>query len=258
MSVPLEERKVVNDEADVLAAEIKLLQERTGDEAQWILNPNGAVAGASLVLCDEASMVGGQIQMDMESYDVPILYLGDGFQLPVISDDDDVSSVFYGKDGKLLPVEYELTQIHRQAEDSPIIRYSRALRENRVDEINFYGKMDGDGILIRTPRNRLSIDHLAKTGQIIVGKNDTRHKINADIRAHLGRESVYPEPGDKLIFLKNNKDMNIVNGMMGVATSDYYGFSEKSHTFKVDVDLEDGRSICAPLLVPYFQFPACS
>jgi hypothetical protein len=48
---------------------------------QWVLNPNGAIAGCKLVLCDEASMVGGKIQEDLESYDVPILYLGDGFQL---------------------------------------------------------------------------------------------------------------------------------------------------------------------------------
>ena len=84
---------------------------------QWVLNPNGALAGCSLVLCDEASMVGGKIQEDLESYDVPILYLGDSFQLPPILEGN-AESVFFNADGSAKTADFTLTQIHRQAEGS--------------------------------------------------------------------------------------------------------------------------------------------
>ena len=106
--------------------------------------------------------------------------LGDGFQLPPILDDDSAVSVYFDSQGRNLPVDFELNEIHRQAEGSPIIRYSRALRENRIDEINFIGKMEGSGTLIRVPRNRLADEHFIRAEQIIVGKNDTRHRVNED------------------------------------------------------------------------------
>ena len=256
-SVPTEERERVTAEINQISADIKTLQERSDDSTQWILNPNGVVANSKLVLCDEGSMVGGRVQIDLESYDVPVFYLGDGFQLQPIYDDDNTTSVFFDGNGKNLPVDYELTQIHRQAEGSPIIRYSRALRENRRDEINFIGKMVGDdgSLFIRVPRSKITNEHLAQAEQIIVGKNDTRHQINEQVRELLQRTSPYPEEGDRLIFLKNNKEHSIVNGMMARSLGEYYGYSEKSQTIKVDVDLEDGRQITANVLVPYFQQP---
>lgn len=111
------------------------------------------------------------------------------------------------------------------------------------------------GVFIRVPRAKISVEHLARAEQIIVGKNDTRHAINEQVRQLLGRESPYPEKDDRLIFLKNNKEYSLVNGMMGVAKGDYFGYSEKSQTIKIEVALEDGREIIAPVLVPYFQDP---
>lgn len=257
-SVSPEDRDRVTAKINQLSDDIKTLQERSEDTTSWILNPNGLVANSKLVLCDEASMVGGRIQTDLESYDVPVLYLGDSFQLqPIVDDSDSYTSVFFDKDGKNLPVDFQLTQIHRQAEGNPIIRYSRALRENRRDELAFTGKMVGEdgGVFIRVPRSKITPEHLAQAEQIIVGKNDTRHAINEQVRELLGRESPYPEAGDRLIFLKNNKEESIVNGMMGVALGDYYGYSEKSQTIKVETELEDGRQIIASVLVPYFQEP---
>ena len=257
-SIPPEERDRVTAEINQLSADIKTLQERSEDTTSWILNPNGLVANSKLVLCDEASMVGGRVQTDLESYDVPVLYLGDPFQLqPIVDDADSYTSVFFDKNGSKLPLDFQLTQIHRQAEGSPIIRYSRALRENRRDEIAFVGKMTGEdgGMFIRVPRSKITIEHLARAEQILCGRNDTRHAINEQVREFLGRTSPYPEAEDRIMVLKNNKEYNVVNGMMGTAIGDYYGYSEKSNTIKVEVELEDGRQIIAPMLVPYFQDP---
>jgi hypothetical protein len=86
--------------------------------------------------------------------------------------------VFFDKNGILKPTDFTLTQIHRQAEGSPIIRYSRALRENRMDEIDFFGKQEGEGRLIRVPRARITMEHLARAEQLLCGRNDTRHQVN--------------------------------------------------------------------------------
>ena len=248
-----EERTAAEQEIEKLVTDSKALQASSDDGVQWVVNPGSVVAGAPLVVCDEASMVGGQIQRDLESFGTPILYLGDQAQLEPI--DDSCDSVFFDRSGQPLPVDFALTQIHRQAEGSPIIRYSRAIRENSRSEIDFFGKLDGDGALIRLPRSRISMDHFAKAEQVLCGRNDTRHHFNRLIREHLGRSSPYPEPGDKLVFLKNSKDHDIVNGMMAIVTSEYRNYNDRSKTFEVDVDLEDGRAMTVSLLVGYFQDP---
>ena len=249
-----EDRVTANVDIERLTADLIALQENSDGDVLWVLNPNADIRNKKLIVCDEASMVGFKEYRDLESYGVPILYLGDGFQLPSISDGPEDSVMFYNN-GSLKPTDFALTSIHRQAENSPIIRYSRALRENRTDEIRFIGRQDGDGTLVRISRNSLSVANLAKAEQVIVGKNDTRHDVNASIREFLGRTSPYPEKGDKIIFLKNNKDHKVVNGMTGVALEDYYGYSSKEGSILTDVLLEDGRIINAPLLVPYFQHP---
>ena len=256
-SASAEERESVIKQIEKLSVDIQKTQDKSDDSVQWVLNPYGAVASSELVLCDEASMVGGKIQTDLESYGVPVLYLGDLFQLPPVIDDceGEEGSVFFDKNGTARAVDFELTQIHRQAEGSPIVRYSRALRENRIDEIDFVGKQTGNGTLIRIPRSRISAAHMAAAERIICGKNDTRHRVNAEVRKHLKRESPYPEIGDKIVILKNNKDFSVVNGMTGTCTSGQRDYSKREGTIMVDVKLEDGKEQTLPLLVPYFQFP---
>lgn len=256
-AIPLEQRDQVNLQIEMLVESIRTLQEQANDDAQFILNPNGAIASMKLVVCDEAGMVGGNLAKDLESYGVPVLYLGDQFQLGPVTDGDEGDSVFFDGQNNPLPVDHQLTEIHRQAEGSPIIRYSRALRENRTDELSFMGKMVGDGgsTLIRVPRSQLKIEHMARAEQIVVGKNATRHIVNANVRDFLGRDDPYPVPGDKVVFLKNNKEYDVVNGMLGVVAGNYYDYNERAQSFKIEVDLEDGRRIIAPVLVPYFQDP---
>ena len=254
------DRPKVAAEIELLSTEIKTLQDRTSDEMMWVLNRFCSAADADLILCDEASMVGGKIQLDLESLGVPILYLGDGFQLsPILSPKETNGSVFFDVNGRPLTADYQLLQIHRQAEGSPIIRYSRALRENRRDELRFVGTMKSDtGTLIRIPKDRITLEHLAKAEQIITGYNDTRQSINTQIREYLGRETAYPEAGDRIIFTRNNKDYRITNGQMAAATESYYDFDSRSNTFVVDLLVEDGRQMSIPLLVPPFQNPGDS
>jgi exodeoxyribonuclease-5 len=48
--------------------------------------------------------------------------------------------------------------------------------------------------------------------QIIVGKNATRLAYNQRVRALLGRTSPYPEVGDRLVCLRNNHNLGLLNG----------------------------------------------
>ena len=245
-------RAVVTEEIQFLMDSIAEISNQAEDDLAWIRNPCSAVGFADLVLCDEGSMVGGRVQSDLESYGTPVLYLGDEHQLAPILDQGE-GSVFFDERGRVREADFKLTQIHRQAENSPILRYSRALRENRIDEINFFGKQTGDGTLIRIPGDRLGIEHYARAGQIICGMNATRHAINREVRAHLGRKGAYPEAGDKLIFLKNNQKAGVFNGMTATAASSYYDFNSKANCFTVDVEMDDGVTKPVSMLVPPFQ-----
>ena len=235
-------------------AAIRELQDRDRDEVRWILNPFGTVANSKLVVADEGSMIGGPVQRDLESFDVPIFYLGDLFQLPPIDDNDD--SVFFDHQGRAMPVDFELTEIHRQAEGSPIIRYSRDLRLN-LPGMNFFGKQVGDdgGVLLRVRAGRLGMNHIARAEITLCGFNETRHRINAGVREFLGRRSPYPEAGDRVICLRNNKEQKLVNGEMGTVISGARDFDRRAGTCRMTVALDEGRELVVDALVAYFEAP---
>jgi exodeoxyribonuclease-5 len=250
-----EERDRMKNDIVAAEAELKELRRMEHDELRWDLNPQSSVARSKVVLCDEGSQVGGALKDDLESFGVPIIYLADSFQLPPI--DTSSGSVCFDVNGRPVQPDFRLTKIHRQAEGSAIIRYSRDLREGKP-EMNFYGKEVGEdgGILLRLRAGQLSMDQMSRAEQIICGFNETRIRANGEIRRFMGRKTDYPEPGDKLICLKNNKDLQLVNGMTGVSTSFYFDYNGREGYFKVDVELEDGREIPGlKMLTPYFQYP---
>jgi len=48
--------------------------------------------------------------------------------------------------------------------------------------------------------------------QVLVGLNRTRRSYNKRMRELFGRESEFPEPGDKLVCLRNDKTKGLLNG----------------------------------------------
>jgi exodeoxyribonuclease-5 len=249
-----EERAALKEAITIAEVELREVRRRERDEIQWVINPRGMAASAKLIVCDEGSMVSGQLARDLESFDNPVLYLGDSFQLQPIDDMED--SVFFARDGRPLPADFNLTQIHRQAEGSAIIRYTRDIRLDLPGQ-RFFGKEVGEdgSLVLRLPAQRLSVDHLARAEIVVVGFNETRHRLNEEIRTHLGRTTLYPEPGDSLIMRRNNRDLRLVNGMMATALSGYFDFDPKSQSFAVDVELEDGRVMAGlRMLSCYFQY----
>lgn len=161
------------------------------------LNRKSPVKEASLVIIDECSMVDEKIAKDLLSFNKPILVLGDPAQLPPVKG----AGYFTECEPDVM-----LTEIHRQAEDNPIIYLATEVRKGRVPDFGEYGSS--------RVVNKLSSKDALNADQIIVGKNDTRHVLNKKIRKMLDIKSILPIVGDKLICLKNDSTLGIFNGGM--------------------------------------------
>lgn len=157
--------------------------------------------GVSLIICDESSMIGKDLQTDLEAYGIPILYVGDHFQLPPVSKD---------QTNLMINPNYRLETIHRQALDNPIIRVAHAIRSGQDVGFGRYGET-----VFVIPGHKMTEKYLLAADQVICGFNKTRHWLNDRVRGLLEHEGGLPEPGDKLICLKNNHNLGLINGMLG-------------------------------------------
>lgn len=185
----------------------------------WTINPNSPLFFSNLIVCDESSMINGSVRKDLESFNKPIIYIGDPNQLPPINMSE-MDNVIFRTDGSLIESDYTLTTIHRQAMDNPILRYSQRILEDDLDDDNFiiedsgyyFAKMNMDEI-----NNEL---HIKVADQIVCGYNKTRIAANNYIRRTVyGFSNNYPEPNDKIIIKRNNYDSDMLNGDILKVTS---------------------------------------
>lgn len=169
-----------------------------------------SIVGDSLVIVDEASMVDAKVWNDLRTMaqlaDFRILLVGDTFQLPPVNKDKD-GKPFCSLDYPT-PFCVHMTEVVRQALDSPIIRASMLLRE---------GKPEFMALNLLTP---LSFSKLTDTvirlqkegGAVLVHRNATRHKINVNARAALGFDPRTVVQGEPLLVTQNNYPLEKYNG----------------------------------------------
>lgn len=165
---------------------------------------------SDLIIIDEASMVSEDVWIDLKSYEIPIIAFGDHAQLPPISDN--------GKGFHLmLNPDFALTEIHRQAMNSPIINLSKFVRENGYIPDGFYSdqvfKLNWTDSRCQQVWNKL--DYSNQNLQILCGFNTTRANLNKIIRDKLGYFQQAPYPDEKLVYLNNNHNIHIMNGQIG-------------------------------------------
>jgi exodeoxyribonuclease V len=86
---------------------------------------------AKLIIIDECSMVDAELARDLMSFGVPLLVLGDPAQLPPISGGG------YFTDAE---PDAMLTEVHRQAQDDPIVRLSMEIRAGNSLTQGQYGE----------------------------------------------------------------------------------------------------------------------
>lgn len=162
----------------------------------------------NIIVVDEISMAPKEMVELLFTYDCYVLCLGDPGQLPSLDQKDnnhllDHPHVF-------------LDQIMRQAQESEIIRLSMKIRNGE-----YLDNFDGKEVKV-FPHNKLSTGMLTWADIVLTAKNDTRLKVNNQIRKLRGFGEK-PQEGDKLICLRNYWDdftttaAPIVNGTIGYA-----------------------------------------
>jgi len=167
-------------------------------EVNFRLNRNGSpLNDAALIIIDECSMVDEKMAKDLLSFGKPILVLGDPAQLPPVA-----GAGFFTE----AKPDIMLTEIHRQAEENPIIYLATQVRNGIFPDIGEYG--DSRVITKLTSHDALNAD------QIIVGRNVTRDDLNRKVRKLLKLDPDTPVANDRLICLKNDYDKGIFNGGM--------------------------------------------
>jgi exodeoxyribonuclease-5 len=177
-----------------------ILEQENLRRPDFTLNIDSPLGEAKLLVIDEYSMVDQRAGVDLLSFGCPILALGDPGQLPPVKG----TQYFTGEPDVVL------TEIHRQAEGSPIIRMSKYVREGRELGVGRYDTSrvlhGGDVTPAQLGEMMLGAD------QVLVGTNLTRRRLNQEIRTLLGREGVLPVAGDKLVCLRNNHKEGLLNG----------------------------------------------
>jgi exodeoxyribonuclease-5 len=80
-----------------------------------------------------------------------------------------------------------LTEIHRQAGESAIIRLATMARQG-ID----IPPGEHDAHVWKLPRNAVRSEQMLRGGQVICGRNDTRRWLNSQIKQAAGFPAPYP------------------------------------------------------------------
>jgi len=172
------------------------------------LNERG---GVKVAIIDEASMIGTKLSKDVIAYmdGYPILVVGDKGQLQPIKDT-------WGFD--LERADYQLTEVFRQALDSPIIGLSMAVRTGKKFDFNAADKRKllycstTLGRMVELVKERAADGGYADSGRtigavVICYTNEERKDINHEWRRQDRRPNSI-EPGERLLSFSNTAGVN--------------------------------------------------
>lgn len=181
-------------------------------ELSWELKiPDEIETGeAGVLVIEEASMVNSDLWEDVyetcKILQLNIIIVGDPFQLPPVANKPDEEEFNLLAENFMYDERVVLTEVLRQALESPIIRASMMVR-------------NGDSVraIFELPRIKIG-DLVSESGRITSGggvvichTNDTRNKLNLAVRQarNLPMEIQKDEP---LLVLQNNYQYNRFNG----------------------------------------------
>ena len=167
------------------------------------LHDDGPASKADLIVIDECSMVDAELGRDLLSFGVPVLVLGDPAQLPPVQSGTSTAGFFTEAEPDAM-----LTEVHRQAQDDPIVRLSMTVRAGEPIEPGRYGETE----VVR--KSDLDPNRVTDADQVLVGRNATRRSYNARMRERRGFDGALPSAGDKLVCLRNNRRKGLFNGSL--------------------------------------------
>jgi exodeoxyribonuclease V len=172
-------------------------------------------------IIDEGSMVGEDIHEDLQSYELPMIIIGDHGQLEPI-----------GNSFNLMEnPDYVLEEIHRNA--GKIARFAEHLRFGKK-ATNF---PECNEVQFKNQRMITSEDFL-KVDQVICAFNTTRVETNNIIREAYGYQGLI-NVGERVMCLKNNRTNGLFNGMQGIVRNLY----EDGRTGRKYMDFESNDTV---------------
>lgn len=163
---------------------------------EWSVREADEDGGVSVLMIDEASMVGGEMMTLIEQvraiHGCSVLMFGDEFQLPPVMDTD-----YFGASKHRAT----LRTVMRQAEGNPALAAATRIREVR-GPVNL-SSFGGAGFDL--------LDEVRKGAPIITLRNTTRVSANLTLRRKLGMAGMTPVPGDRLL-LESRGPSGLSNG----------------------------------------------
>jgi exodeoxyribonuclease-5 len=196
-------RRLTGFERTAAEAAIEAMRQSVSQmkKPRFALNPQSDAAQAKLIVLDEVSMVGEEMARDLMSFGKPILVLGDPGQLPPIKGEGAFTTA---------EPDVMLTEIHRQAGESAIIRLATMAREGKPIGFGQY-----DTYVWKMQKSDVTPEQCLRGGQVICGMNATRLQLNNAMRRAAGFDIGWlpSGPAEKIICLKNQNDLGLINGM---------------------------------------------
>jgi len=208
-----------------------------------------------LLIVDESSMITPSIHIDLVEVGLPILYIGDNFQLPPILSKDEEK--IYGLNFSVLKdPNFILTEIHRQAQDSPILFAANKVRDG--GKLNYFEnyQLPAYKYLKSIQLDKHREDLVLDSDLILCGSNRSVKRINDYYRQLKGyNTNRFPVKDETLIVWKNNYDLDIYNSDMLIVQDDYssYPLNKKINWTNIPtmfVKNEEGGSL---LIKPIFK-----
>lgn len=204
------------------------IDERTGKILYWIKKTE--IEEYDFIFLDESSMVDLDTYNDLASYNIPIIATGDESQLQPIFGNGMIQKK---------PIDFKLTEIHRQAKDNPIIMLSDFIRKHKNLPRKILLK-DVFKIPWSEPKCKQLYNDLNPEDDVIVlaRTNKTRTTINKDFRDKLKYRISEPYPNERVICLKNNYISGVMNGQTGTVLWLMH-YDENLYELTVKMDGED-------------------
>ncbi len=185
-------------------------EEAAMDRPFFALKTESDLGAVGLGVLDECSMPDEQMGVDLLSFGTPILALGDPYQLPPIR-----GAGFFTQ----VEPDFLLTEVHRQAADSPILAAATKVRNGQGIGEHDSASNEQGRLLVLNGRPRP--EQCLAADQLLCGRNATRIALNRRVRELRGRVNPLPEPGDRLVCLRNDHDAGLLNGTIWECVSNW-------------------------------------
>jgi exodeoxyribonuclease-5 len=203
----------------------------------WRNELRDELVNVDLIIVDESSMLSTKLVRDVESFGLPVLYVGDHGQLEPVGDDPEI----------MRSCDVRLEKIHRQAEGSPIIQFAHRVRSGY--SVSDLAEQSGAVEVTRALKNR----HIREADVILCGYRRTRVELNATVRRVRGFVGPDPLVGETMICLANaviskgkSEGEQVFNGLCGIVRRADRGRRE------MVVEVDDGRELHIRYHAPQF------